>query len=127
MHNVLIVDQTITAGMEFLDFLALPDVRVVFTDRVPQAIKNVKKTSYDFIILGDRAEDGKVYDVGLAVKDSRRNKHTAIVCVGSNRGKVATVMKLLSPYALSAETSQLTTTVDRIKSHLNIKKEQSSL
>lgn len=125
MYNILIVDQTIQSGMSLIDSLSLSPVNVIFTDKALQGIKNTKKYDYDLIILGDRTTEGKVYDVALAIRDSRKNKHSAVACVGHNPGKVARLMKLLSPYALEAAGEALEATLGRFKEHFEIKKSQS--
>ena len=127
MYNILIVDQTITPAMSFMDALRCPDTHVIFTHQTTQAIKNVKKNDYDLIVLGDRTDDGSTYDVALAIRDSRKNKHTAVVCVGNNVGKVAKIVKLLKPYALNAYVGQLDVTVARVNAHFESKLKQSSL
>jgi hypothetical protein len=115
-----------TPAMEFLNALQCPDVNIRFIHQNTQAIKDVKKNEYDLIIFGDRTNDGTVYDVALEVRDSRKNKHTAVVCVGTNTGKIAKIRKLLKPYALLGGSSHRTVTVTRINAYFESRREQSS-
>jgi DNA-binding response OmpR family regulator len=126
MYNILIVDKTMSPGMRFLDALRVSDAHVRFVHQNTQAIKLVKKDDYDLIILGDRTDDGTVYDVAMEIKDSRKNRHTAVVCVGANAGKVARIRKLLKPYALFGDKNHTDATVARVRAHFKAKLEQST-
>lgn len=121
MHNILVVDKTLDPAMKFIDALSSPNVDVTFTDQLTQALKNIKRNDYDLIILGDRTEDGATYDVALGIKDGKKNKQVPIVCVGSNTGKVAKIMKLLRPYAFSTSSGNLLGTVGRVATYLGNK------
>lgn len=121
MYNILIVDKTISPAMAFLSALSVPEMNVRFIHQNLQAINSLKKEDYDLIILGDRTNDGSIMDVAHTVKDTRKNKHTAVVCVGYNKGKVARIRKLLSPYALTADPDHLNKTVVRVRSYFAAK------
>ena len=121
MHNILVIDKTIGPAMKFIDALSSPNLEVTFTDQLTQAIKNVKRNDYDLIILGDRTDDGTTYDAALAIKDGKKNKQIPIVCVGTNAGKVFKIMKLLKPYAFSALSAQVETTLIRVAQYLGNK------
>lgn len=121
MYNILIVDKTISPAMAFLSALSAPEMNVKFIHQNLQAIKSLKKEDYDLIVLGDRTNDGSIMDVAHTVRDTRKNKHTAVVCVGFNKGKVARIMKLLSPYALAADPDRLEKTVNRVRAHFETK------
>ena len=121
MYNILIVDKTISPAMAFLSALSASEMNVRFIHQNLQAINSLKKEDYDLIVLGDRTNDGNIMDVAHTVKDTRKNKHTAVVCVGYNKGKVARIMKLLSPYALAADPDRLDKTVTRVRSYFQVK------
>jgi len=121
MHNILVIDKTIGPAMKFIDALSSPNLEVTFTDQLTQAIKNVKRNDYDLIILGDRTDDGTTYDAALAIKDGKKNKQIPIVCVGTNTGKIAKIMKLLRPYAFSTSPGTVSITVGRVAQYLGNK------
>lgn len=99
---ILIVDKEPASALAVLDELNLQSYTdVTFVDTALQGIKCVKKNAYDIIILGDRTQKGSIYDVALEIKDSKRNRQVATVCVGVNTGKVARIEKLLNPFTLA--------------------------
>jgi len=126
MENILIVDKTVDAGNQFISELSRDDVNITFTCLSLQAQNNIRKNTYDLIILGDRVTEGKVDDVALAIKRSRKNKHTAVVCVGVNLGKVARNIKELSPYAFSATGNDRASTVARVSNYLSVLEKRSN-
>ena len=64
--NVLVVDIEPDLGVHFLGELAWSDVQVPTVDKLSQAIKNVKRKEYDFILIGDRLQGGDTVDFALA-------------------------------------------------------------
>jgi DNA-binding NtrC family response regulator len=121
--NILIVDKTLAPGMELVDALSLPSSTVTLVDNTTQALKNIKKNIYDLIVMGDRTLDGNTYDVGLGIKDGKKNKKTVVVCVGYNQGKVARLAKLLKPYALLGDTPNRRATTHKVLAYLKSKEE----
>ena len=118
MENILIVDKTIDPGNGLISELKRTDINITFTSTSLQAQNNIRKYKYDLIVLGDRVFLGKVEDVVSEIRRSRTNKHTAVVCVGVNVGKVARNIKALSPYAFNATGADRASTISRITKYL---------
>ena len=119
--NVLVVAKKPPIALPFLNALALPDVKVTFSPSALQAIKNVKRVAYDFIIVGDQLVDGDIIDVGLAIEGSKRNKKTPVVCVGYHVGRAARFANVLSPSVIRAEPGDEAAAVSKIKNFLKAK------
>lgn len=123
--KILAIDTLTETFMSFISELALEDAVVTFVDRVPQAVKNIKRNAYDMILIGDRVNDGDTFDVGLAIEGSKRNRKTPTVCIGHHVGRAVRITKLLGTSALRAEPGDYATAVLKIKEYLKTKEERS--
>ena len=123
--KILAIGKVPTLAMEFISELGVPDAVVTFVDRAPQAIKNIKRLSYDVILIGDRVKDGDTFDVGLVLDGTKRNRKTPVVCLGHHKGKAARLIKLLEPCGIRAEPNAFDNAVLKIKSYLQKKEERS--
>jgi len=117
--NILLVDRTLAPGMQVIDDLKLEVVDLTFMLHAAEAIKRVKKNSYDLIILGDKLKEGDTYDVGLELKTGKENRRTAVLCVGHHLGRANRLLHLLGNRALLGSAPGATL---KIKAYLETEK-----
>lgn len=113
--NILVVDTDTQPGMELISMLALPQVKVTFVDQLTQALKNVKKNQYTFIVLGDRIKGGNTYDIGLEIAGGKRNKRTPVICIGINKGRNYKLVKVLGSYGIKYDVNTITTLINYLE------------
>jgi DNA-binding response OmpR family regulator len=105
--KVLVVDRDPTMGLDIIEKIRLRDVQVVFVSRVTTAIKEVRSTAYDLIILGDKISSGDTYDVGLNIKLSVTNWPGHVLCIKSRPSRTTKLVRLLRPYSMVVSRSEL--------------------
>jgi CheY-like chemotaxis protein len=122
--NILIVDNNPDAGMKFVDALALEEANVVFVNNALQAIKNVRRETYDVIVLGDKIEKGDTFDVALEIKGDDRNKRAPVACITEYRRRAVKIINLLKPQSVRADEQDFDLAVEKVKFCLESRKKE---
>jgi DNA-binding response OmpR family regulator len=116
MTKILVVSQEKQDAVKVAEALDLKEMNLVFVDTVMNGSTHVKEIAYDLIILGDKlGKRGDTYDVGLEIKQSKKNKHTPVMCIGPNTARALNLVNLLRPSAFRADPSDPKTFVDQLQ------------
>lgn len=105
MKRILIVHKDVSLAEDIYESLGREKVNVEFTDDPSTGTARAVEGFYDLIILGDDnpSKRGDAYDVGMEIKNSKKNKRTLSVCVNSNPTKKTKLHSLLTPNSIRAD------------------------
>jgi DNA-binding response OmpR family regulator len=128
MIKVLIVDETSERAMRILGKLGEGKVQATLITHVDKAKINLVNVEYDVIMLGDKIKGGDTYDVALAMKSSRRNVKTSVLCIGRHTPRATRLAGLLGAHrALVVNTNfqkEIDIAVGRLSDYLTKKFEK---
>jgi len=119
--RVLIIAEEPDTCLSFLG-RALPAALVIDVLVATQLVavrRELARTTYDLILIGDRVADADPYDVALHIKGSKRNRGTPVVCTGFHVGRAAKVLKLLKPFAFHSPPADTDVIAGKVKERLS--------
>lgn len=99
--KVLVVDSDMTVFSKTVEFFnSIPGAEVSLNQHTDKSINCVRRYPYDLIVLGGKLNGyGDMSDVAAAIKGSRLNKQTTVICVSYGRSKAHKLAATLRPYS----------------------------